>query len=71
VGVSSEPEISTHEITKNDRFLILASDGIWEFISNEVRRCSLKQVETRAESAVVSKIIPSAISSGQTLRSGL
>lgn len=35
VGVSSTPEISTHELAPTDRFLILASDGIWEFISNE------------------------------------
>lgn len=35
VGVSSVPEISTHEISASDRFLILASDGIWEFITNE------------------------------------
>ena len=35
VGVSSVPEISTHELSATDRFLILASDGIWEFITNE------------------------------------
>ena len=35
VGVTSEPEISTHEMDASDRFLILASDGIWEFITNE------------------------------------
>jgi len=35
VGVSSTPAISTHQVTPADRFLILASDGIWEFITNE------------------------------------
>eukprot|EP00854_Cymbomonas_tetramitiformis_P014243 gene14243-16847_t len=35
VGVSCDPDISKHELTEKDRFLILASDGVWEFISNE------------------------------------
>ena len=42
VGVICDPEIITHRITKGtgksnsaDKFLILASDGLWEFISNE------------------------------------
>lgn len=36
VGVSSAPEIIKHTLDKqNDLFLMYASDGIWEFISNE------------------------------------
>lgn len=35
VGVSSAPEVRTHKLQPEDRFLILASDGIWEFITNE------------------------------------
>lgn len=36
VGVISVPEITTHEINpETDDFLILASDGVWEFISSE------------------------------------
>jgi serine/threonine protein phosphatase PrpC len=35
VGVTSIPEISTHDLTENDVFVIWASDGVWEFISNE------------------------------------
>ena len=34
VGVSSEPEIILHELTPHDKFLIIASDGIWEFIDS-------------------------------------
>lgn len=32
VGVSSEPETSVVELCPQDRFLILATDGVWEFI---------------------------------------
>ena len=35
VGVSAEPEIVEHYLLREDKFIILASDGIWEFISNE------------------------------------
>lgn len=35
VGVASEPEHSTVELTDQDQFMILASDGVWEFISSK------------------------------------
>ncbi|CAG9316307.1 unnamed protein product [Blepharisma stoltei] len=34
-GVSSEPEFTRHHLTENDKFLIVASDGIWDVISSE------------------------------------
>ena len=34
VGCISTPEIFEYEITKEDKFMILASDGIWEFITS-------------------------------------
>ena len=37
VGCSSEPEFCTHTLTSGDRFLVIASDGIWEYMdSSEV-----------------------------------
>ena len=35
VGVSSLPEIKEYNFLKEDMFIVLASDGVWEFISNE------------------------------------
>ena len=35
VGTISEPEIEEFDITDDDKFIILASDGIWEFISSQ------------------------------------
>ena len=35
VGTISEPEIETFDITVDDKFIIIASDGIWEFISSQ------------------------------------
>ena len=35
VGTISEPEIKSFELTLDDKFIIIASDGIWEFISSQ------------------------------------
>ena len=35
VGVISEPEFLEIEIKEYDKFIVIASDGVWEFISNE------------------------------------
>lgn len=34
-GVISTPEFIEYDITQNDQVLIIASDGVWEFLSNE------------------------------------
>lgn len=34
VGVISEPEITYYDFNSDDNFLIIASDGIWEFITS-------------------------------------
>jgi len=35
VGVICEPEIFECELTDKSKFIVIASDGIWEFLSNE------------------------------------
>lgn len=35
IGVTAEPEILAKELTSNDHILIVASDGIFEFITNQ------------------------------------
>jgi serine/threonine protein phosphatase PrpC len=35
LGVFAEPEILKYEMTKDDKFMIVASDGVWEFITNK------------------------------------
>ena len=36
VGVTAEPEVKVFHISENDKFMILGSDGVWEFISSQV-----------------------------------
>ncbi|KAG1685639.1 hypothetical protein DVH05_007763 [Phytophthora capsici] len=33
--ISCDPEVQTRKITKNDRFLILATDGLWDVVTNK------------------------------------
>jgi len=35
VGVTNRPDISEVTLTPDDRFFILASDGVWEFIESQ------------------------------------
>lgn len=35
VGVIAKPEIWEHAITPEDKFIVLASDGVFEFMSNQ------------------------------------
>lgn len=35
VDVTAVPEIKEHEITPVDKALVLASDGVWKYLSNQ------------------------------------
>jgi serine/threonine protein phosphatase PrpC len=35
VGVTSVPELTEFLLTKEDRFVVIATDGVWEFLSNQ------------------------------------
>ena len=35
VGVSSHPEVLEFTIGIDDKFIVIASDGLWEFMTNE------------------------------------
>ncbi|XP_020252561.1 protein phosphatase 1B-like [Asparagus officinalis] len=55
--VTSEPEVAVTNRTEDDEFLILASDGLWDVISNEVA-CKITR---RCLSGRAAKIFPQAI----------
>lgn len=35
VGVYAFPEVTIHELTPADKFMVVASDGVWEFLQSE------------------------------------
>ncbi|CAK7324144.1 unnamed protein product [Dovyalis caffra] len=55
--VSSKPEVTVNERTENDEFLILASDGLWDVISNEfacqiAKRCLIGRMRRKSRGVV-------------------
>ena len=36
IGVCCEPDIFRYELKEDDKFIVVASDGVWEFMSNEL-----------------------------------
>lgn len=35
VGVSSKPEVTEFIVQPEDKFVVIATDGVWEFLSNQ------------------------------------
>lgn len=35
IGVTVEPQLYKHRLTPQDQLLVVASDGVWEYLSNE------------------------------------
>ena len=35
IGVTAEPELLVKEMTREDNFIVIASDGVWEFLTNQ------------------------------------
>ena len=35
VGVSTDPEVIKYEMQPEHKYMVIASDGVWEFLSNE------------------------------------
>ncbi|CAN8259073.1 unnamed protein product [Cochlearia groenlandica] len=50
-GLVSEPEVTYRKITDKDKFLILATDGMWDVMSNEEAVEIVKGVKDRRKSA--------------------
>ena len=35
IGVIAQPEVKTRVLTPEDKFIVMASDGVWEFLTNQ------------------------------------
>jgi serine/threonine protein phosphatase PrpC len=35
VGVFARPEVLVKDLTENDKYVLIASDGVWEFLTNQ------------------------------------
>ena len=61
VGVNPDPEIREFKLQSNDRFILIASDGIFEFLSNEeVARIVFPYLEKNAPEAAANSLVKEA-----------
>lgn len=61
VGVIPVPEILDYTLTPNDQFILIASDGVWEFMSNvDVARLVYPYVEKNAPEAAANALVKEA-----------
>lgn len=56
--LSSEPSISTHQLQPQDRFIIFASDGLWEHLSNQE---AVDIVQNNPRSGISRRLVKSAL----------
>lgn len=62
VGVTSEPEILEFQLTEEDKIIVLASDGVWEFLSNEaVMNLILPHYHKNQPEAACEKVIKESV----------
>ena len=47
-GVHATPEVRVHHLTEKDKFMVICSDGVWEFlsVSDPAKRATLNSVQS-------------------------
>ncbi|CAK9187513.1 unnamed protein product [Ilex paraguariensis] len=68
-GLISEPEVSQRNITSRDQFVILATDGVWDVISNQEAIEIVSSTPEREESS--KRLVESAVSAWKCKRRGI
>ena len=62
VGCSCEPDITQTILTPNDKIVLLASDGIWEFLSNvQVANVAFPYFEKESPEAAANALVSVAL----------
>jgi len=70
--VTSEPEIIESFLTPDDKFIVIASDGVWEFLSSEdVASIILPFYEQNAPEAAANALVKAAFKMWKQVRTYL
>ncbi|RDX98554.1 putative protein phosphatase 2C 74, partial [Mucuna pruriens] len=62
-GVISVPDVSYHRLTRNDQFVVLATDGIWDVLSNKE---VVSIVASATRSSAAKTVVESAVQAWKT-----
>ncbi|KAL0394150.1 UNVERIFIED_CONTAM: putative protein phosphatase 2C 18 [Sesamum latifolium] len=60
-GIIATPDVSYHHVSPNDQFLVLASDGVWDVLSNDEVVSIVSEV--RSEEAAAKAVVDAAVAS--------
>ena len=61
-GVIQKPEVKDYKLTKYDRAIVLASDGVWEFLSNDdVMKILVPYLQTNQEDKGLNEVIKASV----------
>ena len=61
VGCNAEPEMGEYSFSKDDKVVVIASDGVWEFMSNEkVSEIVIPYYESNQPEAAANAIVKAA-----------
>jgi len=60
IGVVGEPELRQVMLTEQDQVLVLASDGLWEVLSNEEVVAILKRYDSSAADQAAERLMEEA-----------
>ncbi|CAI2387499.1 unnamed protein product [Moneuplotes crassus] len=61
-GVVQSPEFREHKLTKEDRAIVLASDGVWEFLSNkDVMNILIPYLESNKEVEGINEVVKKSV----------
>jgi serine/threonine protein phosphatase PrpC len=57
VGVISDPEIQNFLLLKSDKFLIIASDGVWDYITSQEAINIINKVYKKGKSELCCEVL--------------
>ena len=53
LGIIAEPEVKEYSTNKNDKALVIASDGLWEYVSNEEVMNAVKNLWDKKDGNII------------------
>ena len=64
MGVIAVPDCTTHALGGDDRYVLLASDGVWDVITLEAAHALVLQYEAKPLAEIAERLVQTAVQKG-------